>query len=98
MLLVYGSTGYIGRLIVAEALARGLRPTLAARNVEAVRTQAQSPGLEWRAASIDNPALLDAALDGATVDVLVRLSAGATVVITAPPPSPSSPAPRARRP
>lgn len=30
MLLIYGSTGYTGRLIVAEALARGLRPTLAA--------------------------------------------------------------------
>jgi short subunit dehydrogenase-like uncharacterized protein len=69
MLLIYGSTGYTGRLIVAEALARGLRPTLAARNAEAVRAQAQSLGLEWRAASIDNPASLDAALDGATVVV-----------------------------
>jgi short subunit dehydrogenase-like uncharacterized protein len=67
MLLIYGSTGYTGRLIVAEALARGLRPTLAARNAQAVRAQAQSLGLEWRAASMDNPASLDAALDGATV-------------------------------
>ena len=34
VLLIYGSTGYTGRLIVAEALARGLRPTLAGRNAE----------------------------------------------------------------
>ena len=40
MLLIYGSTGYTGRLIVAEALARGLRPTLAGRNADAVRRTA----------------------------------------------------------
>ncbi|MGH7680065.1 MAG: saccharopine dehydrogenase family protein [Gemmatimonadaceae bacterium] len=67
MLLIYGSTGYTGRLIVTEALARGLRPTLAGRSADAVRTQAESQGLEWRAASIDDPAVLDAALDGASV-------------------------------
>jgi short subunit dehydrogenase-like uncharacterized protein len=67
MLLIYGSTGYTGRLIVAEALARGLRPTLAGRNADAVRAQAESLGLAWRAASIDDPATLDAALSGAAV-------------------------------
>ena len=67
MLLIYGSTGYTGRLILDEALARGLRPVLAARNADAVRTQAESLGLEWRAASIDDPAALDAALAGAAV-------------------------------
>lgn len=67
MLLIYGSTGYTGRLIVAEALARGLRPTLAGRNVDAVRTQAEPLGLEWRAGSIEDPAALDAALSGVTV-------------------------------
>ena len=67
MLVIYGSTGYTGRLIVTEALARGLRPTLAGRNADAVRTQAQSLGLEWRAARIDDPTALDAALAGASV-------------------------------
>ena len=67
MLLIYGSTGYTGRLIVAEALARGLRPTLAGRSADAVRAQAQSLGLEWRAARIDDPAGLGAALSGAAV-------------------------------
>lgn len=67
MLLIYGSTGYTGRLIVAEALARGLRPTLAGRNADAVRTQAESLGLEWRAARIDDPTALDEALSGVGV-------------------------------
>src|SRR5688572_11947533 len=67
MLLIYGSTGYTGRLIVAEALARGLRPTLAGRNGDAVGTQAMSLGLEWRAARIDDPTALDVALGGASV-------------------------------
>src|SRR5687768_2981281 len=67
MLLIYGSTGYTGRLIVAEALRRGLRPTLAARNADAVRAQAEPLGLEWRAAAVDDRAALDAAIAGATV-------------------------------
>jgi short subunit dehydrogenase-like uncharacterized protein len=67
MLLIYGSTGYTGRLIVAEALARGLRPTLAGRNADAVRTQATSLDLEWRAARLDDPAALDDALSGVGV-------------------------------
>ena len=67
MLVIFGSTGYTGRLIVAEALARGIRPTLAGRSHEAVRHQAESAGLAWRVASLDDPASLDAALAGATV-------------------------------
>ena len=67
MLLIYGSTGYTGRLVVAEALRRGLRPTLAGRDPTAVRAQALPPGLEWRVARIDDRAALDAALAGATV-------------------------------
>src|SRR5688572_23775842 len=67
MLLIYGSTGYTGRLIVDEALRRGLRPVLAARNADAVRAQAVPLGLEWRSARIDDAAALDAALAGAKV-------------------------------
>lgn len=67
MLLIYGSTGYTGRLVVAEALARGLRPTLAGRTADAVRTQAESLGLGWRAAPIGDPTALDAALAGVSV-------------------------------
>lgn len=67
MLVIYGSTGYTGRLIVEEALRRGLRPVLAGRNADAVRSQARAAGLEWRAAPIDDPTALDAAIAGASV-------------------------------
>ena len=67
MLVIYGSTGYTGRLIVEEALRRGMKPFLSARNADALRMQATARGLEWRAARIDDPASLDAALAGATV-------------------------------
>lgn len=67
MLLIYGSAGYTGRLIVAEALARGLKPILAARNEGAVREQAAQHSLGWRVASLDDPASLDAALEGVTL-------------------------------
>ena len=67
MLLIYGSNGYTGRLIVAEALANGLRPVLAGRSADALRAQAEPLGLEWRTADIGDAAALDAALDGVTV-------------------------------
>lgn len=67
MLVIYGSTGYTGRLIVAEAIARGLRPVLAGRSADTVRAQAEPLGLEWRSAAIDDAGALDAALKGATV-------------------------------
>lgn len=67
MFLIYGSTGYTGRLIVEEALRRGLRPVLAARNADALRAQAEPLGLEWRPASIDDATALDTAIAGATV-------------------------------
>jgi short subunit dehydrogenase-like uncharacterized protein len=67
MLLVYGSTGYTGRLVVAEALARGVRPVLAGRTAAAVAAQAEPLGLAWRAAALDDGRALDDALDGVTV-------------------------------
>lgn len=66
MLLIYGSTGYTGQLVVAEALARGLAPVLCGRTGSAVRAQAESLGLAWRVAALDDRAALDSALAGAT--------------------------------
>jgi short subunit dehydrogenase-like uncharacterized protein len=65
VLLVYGATGYTGRLVAAEAVARGLRPVLAGRSPGALRALAEPLGLAWRAAALDDPAALDRALDGA---------------------------------
>lgn len=65
--MVYGATGYTGRLIIQEAVAKGLRPVVAGRSAEAVRAMASEFGLEGRVASLDNPASLDAAFAGMRV-------------------------------
>lgn len=63
-LLLYGATGYTGRLILEEALARGVRPILAGRNAASVAALAAPHGLESRSASLDDAAALDRALAG----------------------------------
>lgn len=63
-LLIYGATGYTGRLIVDEALARGLRPILSGRSAGAVQDLAATHGLEARPAALDDPAAMKRALDG----------------------------------
>lgn len=67
MLVIYGCTGYTGRLVVEEALRRGLRPVLAGRNGEALEIQAEAHELECRVAGLDHPGALDAVLEGAQV-------------------------------
>ena len=62
--LIYGSTGYTGRLIAARALQRGLRPILAGRSDDAVRRQAMELGLLHRAFPLDDPGVMDRALAG----------------------------------
>jgi short subunit dehydrogenase-like uncharacterized protein len=46
---IYGATGVTGRLIVAEAVARGHRPVLLGRSEVTLRPLAEEWGLEWRA-------------------------------------------------
>ena len=62
--LIYGSYGYTGQLIVTQALARGLRPILAGRNAAAVREQAESHRLPHRSFALEDRAALDTALGG----------------------------------
>lgn len=66
-LLIYGATGYTGRLIVREAVARGLRPILAGRSRDKLAALAGSLGLEHRVAMLHDRAALDAALAGIRV-------------------------------
>jgi short subunit dehydrogenase-like uncharacterized protein len=54
-LVIYGATGYSGRLIVQHALSRELRPVIAGRNPHAVASMAAEYGLEWRTARLDDP-------------------------------------------
>lgn len=65
-LVVYGSYGYTGRLIVAEALARGHRPLLAGRDPDKLAAQAADSALEYRAVALDDRAALRALLTPAT--------------------------------
>jgi short subunit dehydrogenase-like uncharacterized protein len=65
-LLIYGATGYTGRLIVTRCLTRGLRPILAGRS-EAVGELARSHGLPATVVGLDDPPALERALAGVTV-------------------------------
>lgn len=63
---VYGAYGHTGRFVVAQLRRRGWTPILSGRDAEKLRAVAAAhPGLEVRAASVDDPGALDHALQGA---------------------------------
>lgn len=62
--MIYGATGYTGRLIVAEAVRRGLRPVLAGRDAARLGRIARPLGLESRVVGLGDPPALVRALDG----------------------------------
>lgn len=79
--ILYGATGYTGRLMAAEAARRGLRPLLAGRDGAALRGIAEPLGLEWKAFTLDEPEVLRAAIRGSR---LVLHCAGPFSVTAAP--------------
>ncbi|MFC4149845.1 saccharopine dehydrogenase family protein [Micromonospora mangrovi] len=64
-LVIYGATGYAGRLVAQLAVQRGLRPVLAGRNPH--RLAALGLDTPVHAASLDDPAALDRLLADAAV-------------------------------
>ena len=62
--MIYGANGYTGRLIVEDAVRRGLRPVLAGRNASQLAELAAPHGLPVRAFPLDDPAVVRASLDG----------------------------------
>src|SRR5579859_3434992 len=63
---VYGAYGHTGRFVVAELLARGFTPIAIGRSSEKLKSLAERhPGLEIRVATVEDPASLDRAFDGA---------------------------------
>ncbi len=64
-ILVYGSYGYTGQLIVEQAIKAGLQLILAGRDENQLRAQAEKYKLEYRAFTLDNTAALDSALQEA---------------------------------
>jgi len=60
--LIYGATGYTGRLVADGVLALGLRPVLAGRNEAKLASMGQRLGLEHRVVRLAEADRLDAAL------------------------------------
>jgi len=61
-LLIYGATGYTGRLVAEGALKLGIRPLLAGRNEAKLAAMAQRLGLDYRVVHLGEPQQLDRAL------------------------------------
>jgi short subunit dehydrogenase-like uncharacterized protein len=52
-LLIYGANGYTGRLILDEALAKGIKPTIAGRNQQEIALLAKEKEVEFAVFSMD---------------------------------------------
>ncbi|MBF4995397.1 saccharopine dehydrogenase NADP-binding domain-containing protein [Arthrobacter gandavensis] len=68
-IVVFGASGYTGRLVVASLLARGVQPVLAGRRAAALQALAAPHGLAWYTADVTDPATVRALVE--TGDVLV---------------------------
>lgn len=62
-LLVYGATGYTGKLVAAEAAARGVDVVLAGRDATKLRSVAEPFGFETRSVSLSDGPRLRASLE-----------------------------------
>ena len=60
---IYGAYGYTGRLIAAEAVARGMTPILAGRDAVRLAGLAAELKLEWRAFGLEDGAALARAIE-----------------------------------
>src|SRR5215470_2249671 len=66
-ILIYGATGYTGRLLTEQARASSLRPILGGRSAAKLAALAASLGLEHRVVRLTEPELLAAGLRGVAV-------------------------------
>lgn len=62
--MIYGATGYTGKLTAAIAAERGMRPVLGGRDRRKLRAVAAGLGLEYRVAALGDAAALDESLRG----------------------------------
>jgi short subunit dehydrogenase-like uncharacterized protein len=65
--MIYGANGYTGRLLLAEALRRGLRPIVAGRQAAAIEALAGEHGLPARSFDLANAATVRAGLNGVSL-------------------------------
>lgn len=66
-LMIYGATGYTGRMAAQHAATAGLNPVLAGRDGPRLAALAGELGGEHRVFALDDPAAVDAALLGVSV-------------------------------
>ena len=65
--MIYGANGYTGKMAVAEAVRRGLKPVLAGRSAAALEPLAQQYGLPVRAFALDDLSVVEKGLCGMDV-------------------------------
>ena len=70
--LIYGATGYTGRLVVGMAVEAGMKPLLSGRNPEKLEAIAKQFDLEYVAVSLSDQGELEKLLDG--VDVVLHIA------------------------
>ena len=70
--LIYGATGFTGKLTARTARERGLKPLLAGRNEAKLRAVADTLGFQYRAFDLSDPQAIDAALG--QVDVVLHIA------------------------
>ena len=66
-ILLYGATGYTGKLIAREARAKGASAVLAGRNPNMLKAVAKGLDLPWRSFDLADQKKVDAALKGVSV-------------------------------
>ncbi|MCB0735826.1 MAG: saccharopine dehydrogenase NADP-binding domain-containing protein [Bacteroidetes bacterium] len=69
-ILIYGSYGYTGELIVQQAVQKGLKPLIGGRNEDLLKAQASKHGLDYVCFNYDDQSAWDQALN--QVDLLVN--------------------------
>ncbi len=70
--MIYGATGYTGKLVARTAKALGMHPILAARNEARLKSVAGQHGFDFRAFALeDTPALMEALSE---VDVVLHIA------------------------
>jgi short subunit dehydrogenase-like uncharacterized protein len=80
-LMIYGATGYTGRMAAEHAAAAGLNPILAGRDGARLAQLAAGLGVDYRAFGLDDPASVDEAIS----DVAVLVNCAGPYLRTAPP-------------
>ncbi len=71
-IMIYGATGYVGKMVVKLAIEQGIAPLILASRNGDVRDLARQYGLEYRIFNLENPFVINKMLDD--ISVVVNLA------------------------